>query len=47
MNQYCDFCYHDEDLHEFGPDRRTPTLIAGRKYNCADCLMCEEVKVDA
>lgn len=44
---FCDFCHHDEELHEFGPDRRTPKQVIGRKYICSDCVNCEKEKTDA
>lgn len=47
MSEYCTYCYHDEDLHEFTPDRRTPKHIIGHKYECSDCMICDQEKPHA
>lgn len=45
-DEICQFCWHDDDLHEFGPSQRTPKEH-GSGYVCSDCVVCEKETVNA
>jgi superfamily II helicase len=35
----CEYCYHDDDLHDFNADQRVPKKTESG-YVCSDCADC-------
>lgn len=40
-DRLCSFCWHEEEMHDHSPDKRTPKEVEPGKYVCADCVDCE------
>jgi hypothetical protein len=47
----CEYCWHDDELHDLGPSQRTPKLMGDvsgtMKYACSDCADCAREAVHA
>lgn len=36
----CEWCNHDNELHDYHPDQRVPKEVQPGRYVCSDCADC-------
>jgi superfamily II helicase len=45
QDRICQFCWHDNELHDYTPDKRVPKEVQPGKYMCLDCASCDVERV--